>query len=84
MQFVLSLAVYKMKMLPAEAINAATINAAFAIGMGERVGSIERGKQADMLVLDVQNHEQIPYFIARNNVALVIKKGKVVVRRGVR
>ena len=84
MQFVLSLAVYKMKMLPAEAINAATINAAFAIGMGERVGSIERGKQADMLVLDVQNHEQIPYFIARNNVALVIKKGKVVVRRGER
>ncbi|MEM4308021.1 MAG: imidazolonepropionase [Thermoplasmata archaeon] len=79
MQMVLSLAVYKMKMLPAEAIAAATINAAFAVGMGERVGSIERGKQADIIILDVANFEQIPYMVGRNNVVHVVKKGRIVV-----
>jgi len=78
MQFILSLAIYKMKMYPEEAITAATINAAFAIGMGEKVGSIERGKQGDIIILDVENYEQIGYFIGRNSVLHVIKRGKVI------
>ncbi|MGB9636188.1 MAG: imidazolonepropionase [Thermoplasmata archaeon] len=81
MQFIISLAVYMMKMHPAEAISAATINAAFAVGMGEKVGSIEKGKQGDVIILDVQHYEQIPYFVARNSVCCVIKKGKVMFSR---
>ncbi|MEM3567564.1 MAG: imidazolonepropionase, partial [Thermoplasmata archaeon] len=78
MQMVLSLAVYKMRMLPAEAITAATINAAFALGLGDKVGSIERGKQADIIILDVENYEQIPYFVGRNSVVHVVKRGRIV------
>ncbi|MCX8174184.1 MAG: imidazolonepropionase [Thermoplasmata archaeon] len=79
MQMVISLAVYNMRMLPAEAITASTVNAAFAVGLGEKVGSIEKGKQADILILDVENYEQIPYFVGRNNVVHVVKRGRIVV-----
>lgn len=81
MQLVMSLASLKMRMTPAEVISASTINAAYAIGKEEKIGSIEVGKQADILIMDVPNHGFIPYQLGANYVEKVIKKGKVVVDR---
>lgn len=66
------------KLLPAEALNAATINAAFGIGLAERAGSIEAGKQADMLILDAGDYRTLCYEFGGNIVATVIKRGEVV------
>jgi imidazolonepropionase len=81
MQFIISLACYNMKMLPAEAIAAATINAAFAVDRADMVGSIEIGKMADIIILDVPNYHHIPYHFGVNHVGTVIKAGKIVVNR---
>lgn len=78
MQFVINLACYGMKMTPEEAIVGATINGAHAIGRASSVGSIEIGKNADMLVTDLTNYEELPYRIASNHVRTVIKNGKVI------
>lgn len=67
------------KILPSEALNAATINAAFAVGLGEKIGSLERGKQADILILDTNDYRQIAYEFGSNAVEQVIKKGKLVI-----
>jgi len=82
MQIVMSLACVMMKMTPAEVLNAATINAACAIGLEDRVGSIEKGKQADLVILDVPDYKYIPYHFAVNHVQKVIKRGEIVVDRG--
>jgi imidazolonepropionase len=66
------------KLLPSEAVNCATINAAFAVGQGENVGSIEVGKQADVLILDAGDYRQIAYEFGGNLVEKVIKNGKIV------
>ncbi len=78
MQFVISLACYKMRMTPEEAIIASTLNAAHAVGRADSVGSIEVGKQADLIILDVPNYAHIPYHFGVNHVETVIKKGQVV------
>lgn len=78
MQFVIQLACYKMRMTPAEAITASTINAAYAIGMGNSVGSLEPGKKADIIIMDAPNHLHIPYRQGTNHVETVIKDGKVI------
>jgi imidazolonepropionase len=78
MQFVISLACYRMRMTPAEAITAATINAAAALGMDKRIGSLERGKRADVLVMDVPSHAHIPYRFGTNLCSAVFKDGKKV------
>ncbi len=78
MQLMISLACLKMKLLPSEAINAATINAAFAIDRAHEVGSLEVGKKADIIILDIENHNQLPYFFGINLVETVIKNGKIV------
>lgn len=62
----------------AEAIRAATLGSARAVGRAEEVGSLEVGKQADVLVMDVPSHEEIPYRLGRNNVSTVIRRGRVV------
>jgi len=67
-----------MRLTPEEAITAATINGAHAIGRADSVGSIELGKYFDVLVFDLKNHQEIPYRIASNNIRYVIKMGKVV------
>jgi imidazolonepropionase len=76
MQMVLALACRYMKLLPAEALTAATLNAAHAIGLGHLVGSIESGKQADLLVLDVDDYRMLPYRYGTNMVRQVIKRGR--------
>lgn len=66
------------KLIPSEALNAATINAAFAVGMSDKVGSIEIGKQADLLILDTEDYRELAYEFGGNIVSSVIKRGKVV------
>ncbi len=83
MQFIITLACYKLKMLPSEAIVASTINAAHAINRADHVGSLEVGKQADIIILDVPNHVHIPYHFSINLIDKVIKNGKLVVDNGV-
>ena len=78
MQIILTLACIKMRMSPAQAINAATINAAHAINRADTIGSLEVGKQADVIILNVPNHKCIPYHFGVNLVQTVIKKGKIV------
>lgn len=66
------------KLLPSETFNAATINAAFAIGLGDKIGSIEFGKQADLLIFDTKDYREIAYEFGGNPVGTVIKNGKIV------
>lgn len=80
-QLVLTLACLYLKMLPEEAINAATINAAHALSQGEHIGSLEPGKQADLVFFDAPNYTYIPYYFGGNHVTKVIKRGKVVLER---
>jgi imidazolonepropionase len=66
------------KLLPSEVLNAATINAAFAVGLGEKTGSIEVSKQADILILETDDYRDLAYEFGGNLVATVIKKGKII------
>ena len=79
MQMILSIACTQMRMTPAEAITASTINAAYSLNRGERIGSLEPGKQADIVIFDCPDYRQIPYFFGVNHVATVIKRGSIVV-----
>jgi imidazolonepropionase len=81
MQFVLSLACTQMKMTPAEAITAATVNSACAIRRQHRIGSIEAGKQADFAIYDLQDYREIPYFAAVNFCEATFKRGDLVWKR---
>jgi imidazolonepropionase len=81
---ILNLACTQMRMLPAETIVAATVNAAWAIGEEDCTGSLEVGKQADILILDAPSHEHLCYHFGVNLVETVIKSGKVVVEGGQR
>jgi imidazolonepropionase len=81
MQFMIGLACYNMKMLPAEAVVASTINAAHAINRADEVGSLELGKKADIIVLDCENHKHIPYRFGGNLVDTVVKNGRIVVEK---
>jgi imidazolonepropionase len=78
MQFIVQLACLAMKMTPSEALTAATYNAACAIGKHKSIGSLEKGKQADILLLSCSNHQMIPYHFGVNLVEAVIKNGRVV------
>jgi imidazolonepropionase len=64
MPFVLSLACLQMGLSPAEALTAATINAAWSLGMGNRIGSLETGKQADLLIHEFGDYRELAYYIA--------------------
>jgi len=78
MQMILSLACTQMRMTPAEAITASTINPAYSLNRGSRVGSIEAGKQADIVLFDCPDYRQIPYYFGVNHATLVIKRGSIV------
>lgn len=75
MSFVLSLACAQMKMSPAEAISAATINGAWALKLQARKGSVEAGKDADLTVFAVKDYREIPYWFAANRCACVVLNG---------
>jgi imidazolonepropionase len=79
MQMVIALACRYMKLTPAQAIAAATIDAAQAIGMAGEVGSLEAGKLADVLVLDAPDYRHLGYRYGTNLVRSVVKAGRVVV-----
>jgi imidazolonepropionase len=81
---ILNLACTQMRMLPPEAIAASTINAAWAVGEQDCVGSLEVGKHADILVLDAPSHTHLCYHFGVNLVETVIKNGRVVVENGQR
>jgi imidazolonepropionase len=78
MQMALSLACTEMRMTPAEAISAATVNGAHAVCAAGRVGSLEAGRQADLIVLDLSDYREIPYYFGTNNVRLTMIKGEVI------
>jgi len=82
MQFVIALACRALKLTPAQAIAAATINAAFAIRRQDRVGSLEPGKQADLLILSVPDYHHLGYRFGTNLVKQVIKRGQVYSQQG--
>ncbi|MGG3924029.1 amidohydrolase family protein, partial [Geobacillus thermodenitrificans] len=71
-----------MRMTPAEALAAATINAAHAIGRSHVIGSLEPGKKADLAIFNAANYMQIMYYYGVNHTEMVIKDGKIVVNEG--
>ncbi|MCU0412141.1 MAG: imidazolonepropionase [Bacteroidetes bacterium] len=75
MPLMMTIACTQMKMTPEEAITASTINAAAAVDRSHVIGSIEVGKDADIILYDVPNYQTIPYFFGTNHVAKVIKRG---------
>jgi imidazolonepropionase len=80
MQFIIALACRYMQLTPAEAITAVTLNAAHALGLGDKVGSLETGKKADILVLDIPNYRHLGYRFGVNLVERTIKSGQVLYR----
>jgi imidazolonepropionase len=77
MQFVIALACRMLKLTPAQAIAACTINAAHAIRRADRIGSLEEGKQADLLILSVPDYRHLGYRFGTNLVKQVVKRGRV-------
>jgi imidazolonepropionase len=78
---ILSLACSLLRMTPAEAIAAATINAAYSLGREKRIGSIEVGKQADLAVFEVADYREIPYYFGVNTCWMTMKRGEIVYLR---
>ena len=78
MPFVMSLACQQMKMLPSEALTAATINAAYSLGRGDVVGSLEVGKAADFLIHEFHDYRELAYFAAVPNLPQVFVAGQPV------
>jgi len=77
MPLMMTIACTQMRMTPEEAITATTLNAAAAVNRSHDLGSIEVGKQADMILYDVPNYRTIPYHFGTNHVAKVVKRGTV-------
>ncbi len=78
---IITLAALKLRMTAAEALSAVTVNAACAIGQGERLGRLESGLPADIAIWDMRDYRELPYHYGVNLVETVIKNGKVVVTR---
>lgn len=78
---VLSLACTQMKMTPAEAISAATINAAYSLGRGDEIGSLEKGKRADFVIHDCEDYRELAYFFGIEHAARVYVGGRLVFSR---
>jgi imidazolonepropionase len=81
MPLVLVLACLELKLTVAEAITAATLNAAHSLRRADRIGSLEEGKQADLQVLDIPEHHHLVYHFGVSHVDAVVKRGQVVFRR---
>jgi len=81
MQLVIAFACHFMRLTPAEAITAATINSAHAVGKANEIGSLEVGKKADVIILNAPNHKFLGYHFGVNLVDKVVKNGRIVVDR---
>ena len=81
--FIMNLACMHMGMTLEEVLTATTVNAAYALNRGHQIGSLEAGKQADVIILDVANYKQLQYFYGMNHTNTVIKNGRVVVQNGI-
>ncbi len=78
MPMILSLACTQLRMTPAEAIAAATINAAYALRREKTIGSLEVGKQADIAVFEVADYREIPYYFGVNHCWMTVKRGRAI------
>jgi imidazolonepropionase len=81
MPMILSLACSQLRMTPAEAISAATINAAYSLRRADTIGSLEVGKYADLAAFDVADYREIPYYFGMNLCALTMKRGRIIYAR---
>ena len=81
MPMILSLACTQLRMTPAEAIAAATINGAYALRREKRIGSLEAGKQADLAVFEVEDYREIPYYFGMNRCWMTMKRGEIIYMR---
>jgi imidazolonepropionase len=81
MPMILSLACTQLRMIPGEAIAAATINAAYSLGRHKLVGSLQIGKRADLAIFDVADYREIPYYFGMNACHTTIKRGKIIYSR---
>ena len=77
MPMILSLACTQMKMTPAETITASTINAAYSVGRGDEIGSLEKGKRADFVIHDCEDYRELPYFFGVEHAWRVYTGGKL-------
>ena len=81
-QLVISIACLKLKLTPSEALAAMTVNAAAALGMGDSRGTLEEGREADLVIWDVPSHRLLPYWLGAGNLtAKVVKSGRLVFER---
>jgi imidazolonepropionase len=78
---VMALACRHMRMTPEEALTAVTVNAAHALGLGSRVGTLQYGMQADLLLLDCRDYREIPLYFGMNPVAMVMRRGQTIFPR---
>jgi imidazolonepropionase len=81
MQMVVALAVLRLRLSVEQAISATTINAAHAVGCADEVGSLEPGKRADILVLNLSDYREIPRRIGVNQVAMALREGSFLINR---
>jgi imidazolonepropionase len=81
MLMILSLACTLMKMTPAEAVTAATINAAYSLGLGDEIGSLEKGKRADFVIHDAEDYRELAYFFGIEHTGRVYAAGSLVFDR---
>jgi len=81
-QLIMSIAMLKLKMTPAEIWNAVTVNAAYAIGRGDVAGKIRVGRAADLVLWDADNYAYVPYHYGINHAGVVWKNGVIAYKRG--
>lgn len=81
MPMILSLACSQLRMTPAEAIAAATVNAAYSLNRDQQIGSLEAGKQADIAIFDVEDYREIPYYFGVNKCWMTFKRGQPIFQK---
>jgi len=82
MPMVMSIACTQMKMTPAEAVTAGTINAAYSLGRGDEIGSLEKGKRADFVIHDVSDYRELAYWFGIEHPWRVYASGRLAYQRG--